>query len=77
MNDYPRYRSHYIPRTPEGRWAVGMFLVLFALCQPPVVHYVVDRATPSVAGLPFLYVWLLVVYVLQIAVLIWALRKGV
>ncbi len=76
-DDYPDYPSHYRPRTHEGRVAVWAFLLLFALCQPPVVHAVVNRIEPLVGGLPFLYAWLLGVYTVLIAVLIWTLRKGV
>ena len=28
--DYPEYRSHYWPRTRDGRIAVVLFLTLFA-----------------------------------------------
>jgi hypothetical protein len=72
-----RFRSHYRPRTPEGRTAVVAFLILFALCQPPIVHGVVNRVEPWIGGLPFLYAWLLGVYVAMIGVLVWALRKRV
>ena len=78
MNDpYPRYRSHYRPRTTEGRFAAWAFVLVFALCQPPVVHMLVNRIEPTLLGLPFLYVWLLGVYTLLIVILVWALRKGV
>ena len=70
-------RSHYRPRTPEGRRALGSFLALFVLCQPPVVHVVANRVDPWIGGLPFLYAWLLVVYLCLIGVQVWALRKGV
>lgn len=53
------------------------FLAVFALCQPPVVHGLMNRVTPLVGGLPFLYVWLLGVYTVLVAILIWALRRGV
>lgn len=74
---YPAYRSHYLPRTRRGWIAVIAFLSLFALTQPPVVHTFANRVEPWILGMPFLYVYLLAVYVALIAVLIWAARKGV
>lgn len=75
--DYPEYRSHYRPRTRDGWIAVVLFLTLFALTQPPFVHVLANRITPWVLGFPFLYAYLLVIYFLLIAVLIWAQRRGV
>ena len=68
-------RTHLLPRTREGWWAVIGFLVLFLLAEPPIVHGVANRVEPWVLGLPFLYTYLLVVYSGLIGVLIWALRK--
>ncbi len=73
---YPEYRSHYRPRTPAGWIAVVAFLALFALTQPPFVHYLANRVEPWVLGFPFLYAYLLIVYCALIAVLIWAERRG-
>ncbi len=75
-NDYPVFRSHLVPRTRAGRVATILFLGLFALTQPPLVYVIANRIEPTVAGLPFLYVYLLVVYLALIAVLIWACRRG-
>ena len=74
--DYPRYRSHLIPRSRAGRVAALLFLALLALAEPPVVHGLVNRVEPWVLGLPFLYAWLLGVYLLMIGVLLWAVRRG-
>lgn len=71
-----RPRSHYRPRTREGWAAVIVFLLLFALVEPPVVHGLANRIEPWILGFPFLYFYLLVVYVALICVLLWALRKG-
>lgn len=68
-------RSHYLPRTRTGRVAVVLFIVLMVLAQPPVVHTLVNRIEPWVFGLPFLYAYLLLVYTLLIAVLVWAALK--
>ena len=73
----PVRRSHYIPRTRDGRIATVLFLALFALTQQPFVHGFANRIEPTVLGLPFLYVYLLVLYVAMIGVLIWALRRDV
>lgn len=64
-------RSHFVPRTLPGRIGVLAFLGLMALAQPPVVHRLVNRIEPWVLGLPFLYAWLLGVYVAMIGVLLW------
>jgi len=69
---YPRYRSHYLPRTRRGWIVVVLFLGLMLLAQPPLVHTLANRIEPRVLGIPFLYVYLLVVYCGVIAVLIWA-----
>lgn len=69
-------RSHYVPRTTAGRIAVGAFLALFAFTQPPLVYWIANRVEPRVAGVPFLYAYLLLLYLALIAVLIWARRKN-
>ena len=74
---YPRYRNHYLPRTRDGAVATVLFLVLFLCTQPPIVYVVANRIEPLIFGLPFLYVYLLVLYTALIAVLIWAKRRGV
>lgn len=73
----PRFRSHYRPRTTAGWVAIVSFTILMAMAQPPIVHTLANRIEPSLLGMPFLYVYLLAVYVMMIGVLIWAMRKGV
>ncbi len=73
----PPFRSHYRPRTTAGWVAIVSFTLLMAMAQPPIVHTLADRTEPWLLGMPFLYVYLLAVYVLMIGVLIWAMRKGV
>ena len=70
-------RSHYLPRTRPGRIATIAFIVAMALAQPPIVHGLMNRTEPLILGTPFLFAYLLAVYFLGIAVLVWALRKGV
>ncbi|MYB98842.1 MAG: hypothetical protein F4X60_09845 [Gemmatimonadetes bacterium] len=70
-------RSHYLPRTPAGRIATIAFIAAMALAQPPIVHGLMNRTEPLILGTPFLFAYLLVVYFLGIAVLVWALRKNV
>ena len=65
-------RSHYRLRTRRGWIAVISFLVLLALSQPPLVFLIANRIEPWIFGLPFLYMYLLVIYVAMIGVLIWA-----
>lgn len=74
---HQRPPSHLIPRTRDGWIATIAFVLLFALAMPPVTHSVLDRPELSVAGVPFFYVALLSIYVALIAVLLWALRRGV
>ena len=77
MNQAPRFRSHLVPRTSAGRIATVSFLVLFVLAMPPVTHRLLDRPDVWIGGMPLLYVSLFVVYLALIAVLVWALRRGV
>lgn len=70
-------RSHLVPRTRNGKLATVAFLFFMALAQPPIVHSFADRVEPWILGMPFLYAWLLLAYSGMIAVLIWALRRGV
>lgn len=67
-----RFRSHYLPRTTAGRVAVGVFLGLFAFTQPPLVFRIGNRIEPDPAGIPFLYIYLLGLYLALIGVLLWA-----
>jgi len=53
------------------------FLVLCLMAQPPIVHGWANRIEPWIAGFPFLYAYLFLVYSAMIVVLIWALRKGI
>ena len=69
-------RSHFVPRTAEGRTAVVSFVVLFLLCMPPVTHAVLDRPDTWIGGVPFLFATLFLVYSALIGVLAWAWRKG-
>ena len=70
-------RSHWRPRTRDGWIACCAFVALFLLAMPPVTHTVLNRAEPSVLGVPFFFAALLFVYCALIAVLAWALRRGV
>jgi hypothetical protein len=70
------FRSHLLPRTREGWVAVILFLGLMTLAQPPLVHTWANRIEPWLFGVPFLYGYLLAVYLALIGVLLWALRKG-
>ena len=74
---YPNFRSHFLPRSRQGWIAVTSFLGLFILTQPPLVYLVANRIEPWIFGFPFLYTYLLILYVAMIGVLIWAQRQGV
>jgi hypothetical protein len=75
VEPYPDFRSHYRPRTTAGWIAVFLFIVLLALAEPPVVHGLANRIEPWLLGLPFLYAYLLAVYIAMILVLLWAMRR--
>lgn len=70
-------RSHYLPRTRAGWIATVLLVICMALSQPPVVHGLVNRIEPRLFGMPFLFTWLLGVYVITIAVLIWTMTRKV
>ena len=70
------HRSHFVPRTAEGRTALVAFVLLFLLSMPPVTHAVLDRPDTWIGGVPFLFATLFVVYSALIGVLAWAWRKG-
>jgi hypothetical protein len=70
-------RSHWIPRTRDGRIATVAFAALFLLALPPVTHTVLNRVEPWVGGVPFFFAALLAIYAALIGVLVWALRRGV
>ena len=72
----PIPRSHYRPRSRDGRIAVIAFLGLMALAQPPIVHRFANRVEPWILGVPFLYAYLLAIYVAMIGVLLWVQRRG-
>ena len=74
-HDYPRYRSHYLPRTRRGWITVLLFVGLFAFTQPPLVYVIANRVEPWLFGVPFLYAYLLFIYCALIAVLFRARRK--
>ena len=67
----PAKQSHFRPRSRQGWIAVLAFCGLMLLAQPPIVHRFANRIEPWVFGMPFLYAWLLGVYVAMIGVLLW------
>ncbi len=75
-DDYPRYDSHYIPRTRAGLLATVAFLALLLLAEPPIVFAVANRIEPWLLGMPFLFAYLLLVYAAMIGILIAARRRG-
>ena len=70
-------KSHFVPRTPEGRIASVVFVVLFLLCMPPFTHGVLDQPDVWIGGAPLLFRGLLAIYAALIGVLLWAWNKGV
>ena len=70
-------RSHFIPRTRNGRIAAIAFIAAMLLAQPPIVHGLANRIEPLILGTPFIFAYLFGAYCLMIVVLVWTLRKGV
>lgn len=52
------------------------FFVLFAFTQPPLVFWIGNRVEPWIGGVPFLYGYLLILYILLIGVLLWAKKRA-
>lgn len=77
MDDYPKYRSHLVPRTRDGWVAILAFLAVLALAMPPVTHRLLNRLEPVILGLPFLYAVLLALYFVLVGVLVWTYRRDV
>jgi hypothetical protein len=75
-DEYPRYASHFVPRTLAGRLAVAAFVALMAMAQPPIVFALANRIEPWLLGMPFLFSYLLLVYAAMIAVLVAAARRN-
>lgn len=71
----PVKQSHFLPRSREGWIGVVAFVGLMLLAQPPIVFAVANRVEPWILGMPFLYAWLLGVYVAMIGVLLWVQRR--
>ncbi len=74
--DYPRFRSHFWPRTSAGRRLLLAFVALYALAEPPLVFVLANRIEPWVLGHPFLYAYLSLVYAALVGTLLLALRRG-
>jgi hypothetical protein len=55
---------------------VILFLALMSLAQPPIVTSWANRIEPTLFGMPFLYAYLLIIYVALIGVLLWSQRRG-
>ena len=72
-----RPASHLIPRTREGWTATIAFLGIFLLAMPPITHLFLDRPEIWIAGVPFFFFALLLIYTALIGVLVWTLKKGV
>lgn len=73
---HQRPKSHFVPRTREGRVVAGTYLLLFICMMPPVTHRVLDRPDAWIGGVPFFFASLLFLYCLIIGVVVWAYRRG-
>ena len=67
--------NHFVPRTRDGWVAASAFLLLVLATQQPVVFLVAENRL-QILGIPFLYLYLLALYLCQIGILIWvAIRR--
>ncbi len=71
---YREFRSHYLPRTPSGRFAVLFYLLALIFAEWPLLP-LANRIEPTVFGFPFLFAYLSVIYAAKVAVLIYAARR--
>lgn len=72
IRNHKRYRdfpSHLWPRTTRGRVIAVLFLGLLALAEWPLLP-LANRIDPPLLGMPFLFGYLLLVYVAIIVVLV-------
>lgn len=76
MNRKEPTPSHWWPRTRGGQLALIAFVALMALAQPPVVG-LANRIEPTILGLPFLYAWLLGIYLALAALLVIVWCRGI
>jgi hypothetical protein len=51
--------------------------VLLLMAEPPAVFAFANRIEPRIAGLPFLYAYLAIIYAGMVGVLVWAMRRRV
>lgn len=72
----PRYRPHIWPRSRAGRLALASFSGLLALAEPPAVYVIANRVEPRILEMPFLYLYLLVLYLAMTGVLVWVAKRG-
>jgi uncharacterized membrane protein len=70
------FRTHYLPRTRPGWVAWALFWILIALAQPPVVTGWPNTIEPRFFDLPFLYVYVSLVYVALVVLLVWSRIRG-
>lgn len=71
---YREFRSHFVPRTRDGRLVLGLYLLFLCFAEWPLLP-LANRVEPTVLGFPFLFSYLTVVYAAKILVLIYAARR--
>ncbi len=59
----------------DRRVALTLFLALLALAEPPAVYLWANRIEPWVLGMPFLFAYLLGVYLAMVGVLVWSMKR--
>ncbi len=69
------FKSHFVPRSRTGKRVVLIILCLYLIIQWPILQ-LANRIEPFIFGIPFLYFYLLVIYLAIISVMIYACRRG-
>ena len=71
---YLEFKSHWIPRSREGKLALLYFVILYLLVEWPVLK-LFNSIDPVILGFPILLVWLSGVYLLLILGLLYIMGK--
>ncbi len=75
MSSHQR-RSHLIPRSPGTVILIIWFVICFAAIQWPG-WLIANRVEPYVLGLPFMFFWAILWWLLLIATIIYVAAKGI
>jgi len=69
------FKFHFIPRSRKGKIVTVVILGIYLLLQWPALQ-LANRIEPFILGMPFLYFYLLLGYLLIIGAMIYACKEG-